>query len=66
MSALLNVPATYRVVYPTGNIDQTIEGFSPNQIKEQLATVFKELANATVQVTGNQVTFSLPSGQKNG
>lgn len=66
MSALLNVPATYRVVYPTGNIDQTIEGYSPNQIKEQLATVFKELANATVSVTGNQVSFSLPSGQKNG
>lgn len=66
MSALLNVPGTYRVKYPTGSLDVTVEGFSPNQIKEQLSTQFRELANAVVQVNGNEVTFTVPSGQKNG
>ena len=66
MSALLNVVATYRVKYPTGNLDQTIEGYSPKQIKEQLQTLFKELEKATVEVNNGVVTFALPSGQKNG
>lgn len=66
MSALLNVPGTYAVKYPTGSLDITVEGYSPVQIKEQLATRFKELEKATVHVNGNVVTFSVPSGQKNG
>ena len=66
MSALLDIVASYRVKYPSGNIDQTIENFSPRQIKEQLQTVFKELEKATVEVNNGVVTFALPSGQKNG
>ena len=65
MSALLNVRGTYRVKYPTGSLDVTVEGYSPAQIKEQLATQFKELATATVNVNGTEVTFTVPSGQKN-
>lgn len=66
MSALLNIPGSYTVQYPAGNINERIDGYSPNQIKEQLATVFKELATATVNVNGGVITFTLPSGQKNG
>lgn len=65
MSALLNVVADYRVVYPAAQLDTTISGFTPNQIKEQLATVYKELAGATVQVNNGTISFALPSGQKN-
>ena len=65
MSVLLNVVGTYVVQYPAASINETIEGYTPAQIKEQLAGVYRELANATVQVSGNVVTFALPSGQKN-
>lgn len=65
MSALLNVVGTYVVRYPSANLDTTIEGFTPNQIKTELAGVHRELANATVNIDGNVITFSLPSGQKN-
>lgn len=66
MSALNNIVATYRVKYPQGSVDTTIEGYSPVQIREQLASVFKELERATVEVNNGVVTFALPSGQKNG
>ena len=66
MSILNAVVGTYRVSYPAGNINETLVGYSPNQIKEQLQTVYKELANATVNVNDGVVTFTLPSGQKNG
>ncbi len=66
MSALLNIQGTYTVKYTQANIDQTISGYTPNQIKEQLATVYKELEKATVNVNNGVITFTLPSGQKNG
>lgn len=65
MSAFLNIPGTYTVVYAPAQINHTIEGFSPNQIKEQLSTRYKELEKATISVSGSTVTFSIPSGQKN-
>lgn len=65
-SALLNVVATYTVSYPAANLNTTIEGFTPNQIKTQLSAVYRELANATININGSTITFSLPSGQKNG
>lgn len=64
-NVLDNVVGTYRVVYAPANIDTTVEGFTPLQIKAQLAGAYKELENATVKIEGNVVTFVLPSGQKN-
>lgn len=66
MSALLNIVGTYTVNYAQANINQTIGGFTPTQIKEQLQTIYKELENATINVNNGVITFSLPSGQKNG
>ena len=70
MSNLLdNINGSYRVKYPSGNIDTTIEGYSPTQIKAELAGLYKELENATLKITNvggvNTVEFVLPSGQKN-
>ena len=63
---LLDAVGTYRVQYPQAGLDLSIAGYSPNQIKSELASQYRELATATVQVAGNVVTFALPSGQKNG
>lgn len=71
MSTILNnVAGTYTVSYPTANFNETIEGFTPEQIRAELATLYKELENATVSVAAGNgdekvVTFTVPSGQKN-
>ena len=71
---LLNeIVGTYTVVYPQGDINQELNGYSPSYIKDQLATRYSELTAATLVVTPttvngvtkNVITFSLPSGQKN-
>lgn len=65
MSLILDTVGSYRVQYPSAGIDSQVENLTPNQIKAELATHYRELANATVSVNGNVVTFAVPSGQKN-
>lgn len=66
MSVLNTIVGTYTVQYAAGNINTTVEGYSPEQIRAELATQYAELRNATINVNNGVVTFSLPSGQKNG
>lgn len=70
MSAILNnVSGTYTVSYPSADLNTVVEGYTPEQIRAELAGTYKELEKATVNVTVNGsekvVTFALPSGQKN-
>lgn len=64
--SILTTAGTYTVVYPSADINREVVGYTPNEIKSQLAEVYQELANASVNVSAtNEVTFTLPSGQKN-
>lgn len=66
MSALLDVKATYVVKYPSAGLEVTISDHTPNEIKAELVGLYAELAPAKIVVTGNVITFEIPSGQKNG
>jgi hypothetical protein len=57
--------ATYTVIYPAGGINAPVTGYSPQEIKDQLAQTYSELRNAEVVVDGTTVTFRLPTGTKN-
>lgn len=65
MSLDLNTVGSYVVRYPAANLDSQVEGLTPNQIKAELATHYRELANANINLSGNVITFTIPSGQKN-
>lgn len=70
MSTVINqIVGTYHVVYPQGSINQVVSGFSPAALLEDLAKHYPDLARATPVVTlvggVNQLTFKLPSGEKN-
>lgn len=61
----LATPGTYTVKYPQGNIDEVVKDLSPNEIKERLAEVYSELSQATINLVGSIITFSLKQGSKN-
>lgn len=53
------------VSYPNGGVtNQRIVGKTPQQILDIYKTMYQELANATVQVDGDKVTFVVPQGSK--
>lgn len=65
MSVLNTIVGTYTVQYPPAGLNNSISGYSPQQIKDELAQQYRELANATIQINNGVITFALPSGQKN-
>lgn len=66
MSILLNTVGTYTVQYQPAGLNNSVSGYTPQQIKDELAQQYQELRNATININNGVITFSLPSGQKNG
>ena len=58
-------PVEYTVSYPAAGINSRVIGYTPEQIRAQLASQYAELANATPVVTNGVLTFRLAVGTKN-
>jgi hypothetical protein len=52
------------VVYGTNRLTVEDDKLTPDQIKQSMSEIFAELANATYEVRGTEVHFTVKAGTK--